>query len=45
MPGKYAREVMNMGQLNAELKTRGDTIDQLRKDIAAIVTEVEGEQA
>lgn len=36
------REVVNITQLNAELKTTVTKIDQLRKDIDAIVTEIEG---
>ncbi|WP_300088696.1 type I restriction-modification system subunit M [uncultured Nitrosomonas sp.] len=39
------REVVNIAQLNAELKTTVARIDQLRKDIDAIVAEIEGSQA
>lgn len=41
---KDAREVVNISQLNAQLKTTVAKIDQLRKDIDAIVAEVEGEE-
>jgi len=37
------REVVNIAQLNAELKTTVARIDQLRKEIDAIVAEIEGE--
>ncbi|MDO7466440.1 type I restriction-modification system subunit M [Acinetobacter baumannii] len=40
---KDNREVINIAQLNAELKTTVSKIDQLRKDIDAIVAEIEGE--
>ena len=40
---KDNREVVNITQLNAELKTTVARIDQLRKDIDAIVAEIEGE--
>ncbi len=40
---KDTREVVNIAQLNAELKTTVAKIDQLRKDIDAIVAEIEGE--
>ena len=36
------RELVNIAQLNAELKTTVAKIDQLRKDIDAIVAEIEG---
>ncbi len=36
------REVVDIAQLNAELKTTVARIDQLRKDIDAIVAEIEG---
>lgn len=36
------REVVDIAQLNAELKTTVARIDQLRKDIDAIVLEIEG---
>lgn len=42
---KDTREVVDIAQLNAELKTTVAKIDQLRKDIDAIVAEIEGEQA
>ena len=38
------REVVDITQLNAELKTTVARIDQLRKDIDAIVAEIEGEE-
>lgn len=41
---KDTREVVNIAQLNAELKTTVARIDQLRKDIDAIVAEIEGGQ-
>ena len=37
------REVVDIAQLNAELKTTVARIDQLRKEIDAIVAEIEGE--
>ena len=39
---KDNREIVNINQLNAELKTTVAKIDQLRKEIDAIVTEIEG---
>ena len=39
------REVVNITQLNAELKTTVARIDQLRKDIDAIVAEIEDTEA
>lgn len=39
---KDTREVVNIAQLNAKLKTTVARIDQLRKDIDAIVAEIEG---
>ena len=39
---KDTREVVDIAQLNAELKTTVARIDQLRKDIDAIVAEIEG---
>jgi type I restriction enzyme M protein len=39
---KDNREVVNIAQLNAELKTTVDRIDRLRKDIDTIVAEIEG---
>ena len=41
---KDNREVVNIAQLNAELKTTVAKIDQLRKDIDAIVAQIEGEE-
>jgi type I restriction enzyme M protein len=41
---KDTREVIDITQLNAELKTTVAKIDQLRKDIDAIVAEIEGEE-
>lgn len=41
---KDNREVLDIAQLNAELKTTVARIDQLRKDIDAIVAEIEGEE-
>ena len=41
---KDTREVVDIAQLNAEIKTTVAKIDQLRKDIDAIVTEIEGEE-
>lgn len=38
------REVVDIAQLNAELKATVNRIDQLRKDIDAIVAEIEGEE-
>ena len=40
---KDHRKVVDIAQLNAELKTTVARIDQLRKDINAIVAEIEGE--
>jgi type I restriction enzyme M protein len=42
--GKDTREVVDIAQLNAQLKTTVAKIDQLRKDIDAIVAEIEGEE-
>ncbi|EIC29932.1 LOW QUALITY PROTEIN: type I restriction system adenine methylase HsdM [Methylomicrobium album BG8] len=42
---KDTREVVDITQLNAELKTTVARIDQLRKDIDAIVAEIEGGEA
>ncbi|MBZ6067266.1 type I restriction-modification system subunit M [Aeromonas schubertii] len=39
---KDNREVVDIAQLNAELKTTVSRIDQLRKDIDAIVAQIEG---
>ncbi|PJJ99271.1 type I restriction-modification system subunit M [Lysobacteraceae bacterium NML91-0213] len=41
---KDNREVVDIAQLNAELRTTVERIDKLRKDIDAIVAEVEGEE-
>jgi type I restriction enzyme M protein len=41
---KDTREVVDIAKLNAELKTTVAKIDQLRKDIDAIVAEIEGEE-
>lgn len=41
---KDNREVVEITQINAELKATVDKIDQLRKDIDAIVAEIEGEE-
>jgi len=41
---KDNREQVNITQLNAELKITVSKIDQLRKDIDAIVAEIEGEE-
>lgn len=41
---KDTREVVDIAQLNAELKITVAKIDQLRKDIDAIVAEIEGEE-
>ena len=41
---KDNREVVEIAKLNAELKTTVARIDQLRKDIDAIVAEIEGEE-
>jgi type I restriction enzyme M protein len=41
---KDNREVVDIGQLNAKLKSTVAKIDKLRKDIDAIVTEIEGKE-
>lgn len=41
---KDNREVVDIAQLNAELKITVTKIDQLRRDIDAIVAEIEGEE-
>ena len=41
---KDNRETVDIAQLNAELKTTVAKIDQLRKDIDAIVMKIEGEE-
>jgi type I restriction enzyme M protein len=42
---KDNREVVDIAQLNAELKTTVSRIDQLRKDIDAIVAQIEGDDS
>ena len=42
---KNSREVVNIAHINAELKTTVTKIDQLRKDIDAIVAEIEGRES
>lgn len=42
---KDEREIVNINELNAKLKTTVTRIDQLRKDIDAIVAEIEGSEA
>jgi type I restriction enzyme M protein len=42
---KDTREVIDITQLNAELKITVAKIDQLRSDIDAIVAEIEGKEA
>ena len=42
---KDNREVVDIAKLNAELKTTVAKIDQLRKEIDAIVSEIEGKEA
>ena len=42
---KDNREVIDISKLNAELKTTVVKIDQLRKDIDAIVTQIEGDDS
>ncbi len=42
---KDNREVVDIAQLNAELKITVARIDQLRRDIDAIVAEIEGEES
>ena len=41
---KDTREVIDITELNAELKTTVAKIDKLRSDIDAIVAEFEGEE-
>jgi type I restriction enzyme M protein len=41
---KDTREVVDIAQINAQLKTTVAKIDQLRKDIDAIVAEIEGQE-
>ncbi|ENK3691262.1 type I restriction-modification system subunit M, partial [Escherichia coli] len=41
---KDTREIIDIAELNAELKTTVSKIDQLRKDIDAIVAEIEGSE-
>ncbi len=42
---KDKREVADIGKVNAELKITVAKIDQLRRDIDAIVAEIEGSEA
>lgn len=42
---KDTREVVDIAQLNAQIKTTVTNIDRLRKDIDAIVAEIEGVEA
>ena len=42
---KDNREVLDIAKINAELKTTVTKIDRLRKDIDAIVAEIEGEES
>lgn len=42
---KDKREVVDIGKVNAALKITVAKIDQLRKDIDAIVAEIEGSEA
>lgn len=42
---KDTREIVDITELNAELKITVSKIDQLRKDIDAIVAEIEGSEA
>ncbi|MEL9240804.1 type I restriction endonuclease subunit M [Escherichia coli] len=42
MEANETREIIEIEELNAELKTTVSKIDQLRKDIDAIVAEIEG---
>ena len=42
---KDNREVVDITELNAEIKTTVGKIDQLRSDIDAIVAKIEGEAA
>jgi type I restriction enzyme M protein len=44
LEAKDTHEVVDIAQLNAQLKTTVAKIDQLRKDIDAIVAEIEGEE-
>lgn len=41
---KDNREIIDIAELNAELKTTVSKIDQLRKDIDSIVAEIEGDE-
>ncbi|MBW6055235.1 type I restriction endonuclease subunit M [Escherichia coli] len=41
---KITAEIINIAELNAELKTTVSKIDQLRKDIDSIVAEIEGDE-
>ncbi|MFH7091031.1 N-6 DNA methylase, partial [Klebsiella pneumoniae] len=42
---KDTREIVDITELNSELKTTVSKIDQLRQDIDAIVAEIEGSEA
>ncbi len=42
---KDTREVIDITELDAKIKTTVSKIDQLRSDIDAIVVEIEGESA
>ena len=44
MEAKDTREIVDITELNAELKTTVSKIDQLRQDIDAIVAEIEGRE-
>jgi type I restriction-modification system DNA methylase subunit len=44
IPRTLTREVVDITELNAELKVTVAKIDQLRKDIDAIVAEIEGDK-
>ena len=43
MEAEDTREVIDITQLNTELKTTVSKIDKLRRDIDAIVAEIEGD--
>ena len=42
---KNTREVVDITQLNTDLKTTVENIDRLRKDIDAIVAQIEGDES
>ncbi len=44
MEAKDTREIIDIAELNAELKTTVSKIDQLRQDIDAIVARIEGRE-